>query len=153
MAKFLYKLQNILSIKVSLETQTKTAYTEASNKLDIEETNLKNLINKRLEYEEQCRHLSKARLDIPSIQRCNSAIEFSKELIKKQIVTVKVAERNLDLARNRLNNAMKERKTYEKLKENSFDVFKQEINAEEKKEIDELVSFNYNDNNKEIGEL
>jgi len=152
MAKFLYKLQNILNIKVSLETQSKTAYAEASNKFDIEETNLKNLIQKRLEYEEQCRQLSKSILDIPSIQRCNQAIEITKELIKKQIVTVKVAERNLDLARSRLNNAMKERKTYEKLKDNSFEVFKQEINSEEKKEIDELVSFNYNDNNKETGE-
>jgi len=150
-AKFLYKLQNILSIKVSLETQSKTAYAEASNKLDIEETNLNNLLKKRLEYEEQCRQLSKAILDIPSIQRCNRAMDITKELIKKQIVTVKVAEKNLDLARNRLNNAMKERKTYEKLKENSFEVFKQEINMEEKKEIDELVSFNYNDNNREIG--
>jgi len=150
-AKFLYKLQNILSIKVSLETQSKTAYAEASNKLDIEETNLNNLLQKRLGYEEQCRQLSKAILDIPSIQRCNRAMDITKELIKKQIVTVKVAEKNLDLARNRLNNAMKERKTYEKLKENSFEVFKQEINMEEKKEIDELVSFNYNDNNREIG--
>ena len=152
MAKFLYKLQNILNIKVSLETQSKTAYAEASTKFDIEETNLKNLIQKRLEYEEQYRQLSKAILDIPSLQRCNSAIDITKELIKKQIVTVKVAERNLDLARNRLNIAMKERKTYEKLKENSFEVFMQEINSEEKKEIDELVSFNYNDNNRETGE-
>ena len=152
MAKFLYKLQNILSIKVSLETQSKTAYAEASNKLDIEETNLNNLLKKRLEYEEQCRQLSKAILDIPSIQRCNRAMDITKELIKKQIVTVKVAEKNLDLARNRLNNAMKERKTYEKLKENSFEVFMKDLNSEEKKEIDELVSFNYNDNIRETGE-
>jgi len=151
MAKFLYKLQNILSIKISLETQSKTAYAEASNKFDAEESKLKNLIQKRLDYEEQYRQLSKAILDIPAIQRCNSAIDITKDMIKKQMVTVKVAEKNLDLARNRLNNAMKERKTYEKLKENSFEVFKQEINMEEKKEIDELVSFNYNDNNREIG--
>jgi len=145
MAKFLYKLQNILSIKESLEKQSKTAYADASNKFDREEINLKKLIQKRMEYEEQCRQLSKAILNIHAIQICNSAIEITKESIKKQMVTVKVAEKNLDLARNRLNNAMKERKTYEKLKENSFEVFKQEINIEEKKEIDELVSFNYND--------
>ena len=152
MAKFLYKLQNILSIKVSLETQSKTAYAEASNKFDAEETKLKNLIQKRLEYEEQYRQLSKAILDIPAIQRCNSAIDITKDMIKKQMVTVKVAEKNLDLARNRLNNAMKERKTYEKLKENSFEVFMKDLNSEEKKEIDELVSFNYNDNIRETGE-
>ena len=152
MAKFLYKLQNILSIKISLETQSKTAYAEASNKFDAEESKLKNLIQKRLEYEEQYRQLSKAILDIPAIQRCNSAIDITKDMIKKQMVTVKVAEKNLDLARNRLNIAMKERKTYEKLKENSFEVFMKDLNSEEKKEIDELVSFNYNDNIRETGE-
>jgi len=152
MAKFLYKLQNILSIKISLETQSKTAYAEASNKFDAEESKLKNLIQKRLDYEEQYRQLSKAILDIPAIQRCNSAIDITKDMIKKQMVTVKVAEKNLDLARNRLNNAMKERKTYEKLKENSFEVFMKDLNSEEKKEIDELVSFNYNDNIRETGE-
>ena len=152
MAKFLYKLQNILSIKVSLETQSKTAYAEASNKFDAEESKLKNLIQKRLDYEEQYRQLSKAILDIPAIQRCNSAIDITKDMIKKQMVTVKVAEKNLDLARNRLNIAMKERKTYEKLKENSFEVFMKDLNSEEKKEIDELVSFNYNDNIRETGE-
>jgi len=152
MAKFLYKLQNILSIKISLETQSKTAYAEASNKFDAEESKLKNLIQKRLDYEEQYRQLSKAILDIPAIQRCNSAIDITKDMIKKQMVTVKVAEKNLDLARNRLNIAMKERKTYEKLKENSFEVFMKDLNSEEKKEIDELVSFNYNDNIRETGE-
>ena len=152
MAKFLYKLQNILSIKISLETQSKTAYAEASNKFDAEESKLKNLIQKRLDYEEQYRQLSKAILDIPAIQRCNSAIDITKDMIKKQMVTVKVAEKNLDLARNRLNNAMKERKTYEKLKENSFEVFMKDLNSEEKKEIDELISFNYNDNIRETGE-
>lgn len=149
MAKFIYKLQNILNIKMSMEAQAKTAYAEASHKLDLEEAKLNELLQKRLEYEDQCRLLSKSRLDIPSIQKCNHAIEITKELIKKQIVSVKVAEKNLDAARNRLNDAMKARKTYEKLKENSFQVFLQELNAEEKKEIDELVSFQYNDNNRE----
>ena len=37
----------------------------------------------------------------------------------------------------------KERKTYEKLKENAFEEFKKEQNAEEQKEISELVSFRF----------
>lgn len=38
---------------------------------------------------------------------------------------------------------MKERKTYEKLKEKAFEQFKIEIEAQERKEIDELVSFRF----------
>lgn len=38
---------------------------------------------------------------------------------------------------------MKERKTYEKLKERAFEEFKLELNAAEQKEVDELVSFRH----------
>ena len=41
---------------------------------------------------------------------------------------------------------MIERKTYEKLKENAFEDFKKEIEVAEQKEIDELVSFKFNNN-------
>ena len=43
----------------------------------------------------------------------------------------------------KLDNAMKERKTYEKLREKAFEQFKIEIEAQERKEIDELVSFRF----------
>lgn len=152
MAKFTYKMQNILNIKNSMETQAKTAYAEAANRLREEEDKLNELLLRRQKYENQCRELSSAILDIPMIQQCNNAIEIIKQMLKKQILAVRVAERNLDSARNRLNEAMKERKTHEKLKDNAFEEFKQEINAQEKKEIDELVSFTYNDKKKETGE-
>lgn len=152
MAKFLYKMQNILDIKLRLETQAKTLYAQRANKLSEEEEKLRNLFVRKEGYEEHARELLSAKLDIPLMVRCNSAIEVIKEQIKKQIVAVHVAQKNLDLAREDLNQAMKERKTHEKLKESAFERFKQEINDQEKKEIDELVSFNYNDNNRETGE-
>ena len=47
---------------------------------------------------------------------------------------------------------MKERKTYEKLKEKAFEAFKQEVNAAEQKEVDELVSFRFGHGNVEESE-
>lgn len=38
---------------------------------------------------------------------------------------------------------MIERKTHEKLKENAFEEFKEELKGQEKKEVDELVSFKF----------
>ena len=38
---------------------------------------------------------------------------------------------------------MQERKIQDKLKENAFEVFKQEIAATESKEVDELVSYRH----------
>lgn len=48
-----------------------------------------------------------------------------------------------------MNEAVKERKIHEKLKENQFEVFLQELNREEIKEIDQLVSYQYNNRDAE----
>lgn len=39
---------------------------------------------------------------------------------------------------------MVDRKTYEKLREHAFDDFLRELEEQEKKEIDELVSYRFN---------
>ena len=52
------------------------------------------------------------------------------------------------MPREKLNKSMQERKIHEKLREKAFDEFKEEFKAEEKKEIDQLVSFTYNDRGK-----
>ena len=43
-----------------------------------------------------------------------------------------------------MNEVMQERKIHEKLREKAFDEFKQELAVAETKEIDELVSYTYN---------
>ena len=66
-----------------------------------------------------------------------------KSAVRTQMIQVHVAEKNVELARNRLNQVMMERKTYEKLREKAFEEFKQEIAYEENREIDQLVSYNF----------
>ena len=80
-------------------------------------------------------------LNIQELKRCNEAIEIKKLQAKDQEKAVKKAEREVELARIRLNEVMIERKTHEKLKEKAFEEFKVELEETEKKEIDELVSF------------
>ncbi len=60
------------------------------------------------------------------------------------------AQKQQELARQRLNNVMIERKTYEKLREKKMDEFKQELLLEEKKEIDELVSYTFNQEEEQV---
>lgn len=150
MAKFIYRMQNILNLKERLETQAKTEYAEMTLQLRQEEDAMRAIIARRRSYENELRGLAGRRLNVLEMKRCNEAISIIKELINQQAVRIKVAERNLDMARNHLNDAMQERKIQEKLKEKAFDEFKIELNASEMKEIDELVSFNYND--RETGE-
>lgn len=143
MAKFVYKMQNILDIKYKLESQAKTEYTNAQNQLNAEKQKMQILILKRKNYEGRLRKLVNSKLDILEIKSCKIGIENTIEEIKKQALQVKLTEKNLEYARVKLYEIMNDRKTHEKLKENAFEDFKKEINAQESKEIDELVSYTY----------
>ena len=54
----------------------------------------------------------------------------------------------LEAAREELGIVMKERKTQEILRDKDFEEFKKELMRQESKEIDELVSYTYNPNQK-----
>lgn len=143
MAKFVYSMQSILNIKYKMENQEKIAYANEQAKLRREEEKLKSYKERRLFYENKMRGEMKKTLDVRALYECNQGIEIMKEAIKNQKKEVEKAQRCVDKAQERLNEATKERKTQEKLRENAFEEFKQEINAQERQEIDELVSYNY----------
>ena len=138
MAKFLYSMQNVLDIKERLETQAKTEYAEMNNRLFIEEETMKRL-GKRLDSYENL-----ARSSASEMRRCNEAIDIIKNQMTQQAVRIRIAQRNVDNAMKKLTEAVQDRKIHEKLKEKAFEQFKLDINAQEMKEIDETVSFKYN---------
>lgn len=150
MAKFIYKMQNVLNVKLRLETQAKTEYAEKMRKLQDEEDRMRQLVSQSQHYQDEVKTLTSERLDIPKIKQCNDSIKVMKDLMNEQAIKIRVAQKNLEIARGKLSTAMQERKIHEKLREEAFEEFKLELNAEEKKEIDEVVSFNYN--NRETGE-
>ena len=143
MAKFVYNMQSILNIKYKLESQEKIAYANAQAKLRREEEKLNHFKDRRQFYENKMRGKMEERLDVRALYECNQGIEIMKQAIQEQKVHVEMAQQGVDKAQERLNEAMKERKTYEKLRENAFEEFVKELNAQESKEIDELVSYNY----------
>lgn len=143
MAKFVYRMQNILDIKNKLETQARNSYAVARMRLTQEEEKLNLLFAQKKSYEDAYREQLSGNIDVRQINICRNAIELSKNMIKLQLVEVKVAGKNLEAARIRLGEVMKERKIQEKLREKAFDEFLKELNDQEKKEIDELVSFRF----------
>lgn len=148
MAKFKYRLQNILDIKIRLETQAKTEFATAMNALQAEEDRMRELLIKKQRCQDDMRSSALGRVDVIQLRIGTSSVKAVDEMIKQQIVKVRIAEKNLEKAREQLNEAVKERKIHEKLKEKAFEEFKIELNDEEKKEIDQLVSFTYNDKGK-----
>ena len=146
MAKFQYKLQSVLDIKEKLESQEKIAFGLAAAKLQEEQEILQNLMIQKAGYDKNARKLVEGSIDLLEINICRKAIETMKTRIRSQMINVHKAEKQLDLVRRRLNEVMIERKTYEKLREKKFEEFKMELAYEEKKEVDELVSYTYHQN-------
>lgn len=147
MAKFNYRMQSILDLKLKLEDQERTNYGLASMRLREEEEKLQQLALRRAGYEKQGRELrSGGTIDIVELETNRKAVEAMKVLIRAQMLEVRRAEKDVEAARRRLQEAMQERKIHEKLRENAFEVFKEELEYDEKKQIDELVSYTYSVN-------
>ena len=139
MAKFVFKMQNILAVKEKLESQAKAEYGLEISKLR-EEEQKKILLEQKKQQLTECLHDT---LDMPRIKQYEQAVEDMKICIREQQHIIKQQEEKVAKARKKLDDAMKERKTYEKLKERAFEEFKLELNAAEQKEVDELVSFRH----------
>lgn len=149
MKKFRYSMQSLLVIKRKLEDQAKAAYGAAKLRLTEEEERLEALQRQREAYVEEKRKIMATRLDVPKLNRLQLAVEAMDDRIARQRQSVKKAEAALHAAEERLVESMTERKTQERLRENAFEEYRQEMNAEEQKEIDERTSFRYGVNETE----
>lgn len=149
MKKFRYSMQSLLVIKQKLQDQAKAAYGAAKLRLNEEEELLFELQQKREAYVEEKREVMASRLDVPKLNRLQMAVEAMDDRIIRQKQNVKKAEAAMHVAEERLVESMTERKTQERLRENAFEVYRQEMNAEEQKEIDERTSFRYGINEAE----
>ena len=143
MAKFIFKMESILSVKEKLEEQAKAEYSIEIMKLRQEEEKLDELEKRKNAYQTRLYEAVMDTLNISEIKILEDSVENIKYNIKLQLIVIANQQKKVDRAREELDNAMKERTTYEKLKEKAFEEFKEQINAEEQKEINELVSFKF----------
>lgn len=146
MAKFTYRMQNILDVKIKMENQAKLAYGIANRRLSEEQEKLQQIFLQKASYEHRARELVSGTLKVQEIRECRNAIDVMKVRQRAQMMNVHAAEKNAEQARAELNRLMVERKTQEKLRERAFEEFKQELAYAEGKEIDELVSYTYHKN-------
>ena len=144
MAKFKYRMQNILDVKMKLESQAKIAYGIANQKYLDEQHKLQEIVLRRAGYERALKESMMGTIDVKQVTHAREDVNAIKTIMRRQMIEVHKAERALEDARRALNEIMQERKTHEKLKEKAFEAFKEELKAEESKEIDQLVSYTYN---------
>ena len=82
MAKFRYRMQNILEIKEKMEEQEKVAYGIANARLLEEQEKLQKLFVRKAGYEARLKELTSAKLDIVEIQTCKRASDSVKSMIR-----------------------------------------------------------------------
>lgn len=148
MAKFKYRMQSILNIKLKMEEQAKMQFAQAQAKLNEEEEKLQKLKDRKVLYETELKAKLQSKLDLRKIEELQNAVMRMDEFIAIQMREVDKAARLVEKERQKLAEVMMERKSHEKLKENAFEEFLQELNNAEGKEVDELTSYTYGQKNK-----
>lgn len=143
MARFVFSMQNLLNMKEKLEEQEKNNYSRANMLYQEALDELEQIKARRQREEESLKQCLKETIDVREIRRREEAVEIVKLYIKQQQLVVMQREQEVQEAREKLAEAMKERKTFEKLREKAFQAFMEEENKKEQKEVDELVSYRY----------
>lgn len=150
MAKFIYRMQNILNIKYKLEESAKQEYAEARQALVAEEQKLDALKKRKQGYYEAYQASIQGRLDFLEIEENANSMDILDMMIEEQNAVIRQKSKELELARQKMAREMQERKMHEKLKEKKFDEFKQELNATEKRETDEVAGYQFTSAKKEV---
>lgn len=136
-------MQNILELKKKIEEQEKANFGMATARYNEEQQKLREIMIKQAGYERQLRELTVGEINIKEIKTCKSAIASMKVALRAQMIEVSKAQKAMENARKKLNSVMMERKMHEKLREHAFEEFLDEIDREESKITDELVSYTY----------
>ena len=143
MAKFIYRMQNILNLKEKLEEEAKNSYVAQLARVHAKEDALAALVAQKEQYEEEGRRMRLTKLNVRDLQENEYAVSTMRGMIKAQEEALCREEEILEEKREGYEEAMKERKTQDKLKEKAFEEFKAELNMQEAKEIDQLTSYVY----------
>lgn len=143
MAVFRFSMQNILNMKEKLEEQEKNNFAQANRRLLEAQEELEKLKRRLLQKELELRETVYQLMDVQEVRTQENAVEIVKMYVRQQQLVVVQREKEVEVARQRLQEAMKERKTFEKLREKAFEAFVAEENRREQKEVDELVSYRH----------
>jgi len=143
MKKFVFTLQALYDYKLSVEKNQKAELKKAQQAL-------RDLIDEELRllqaYADNERSLERALIQnedvVPALSEHDAYFRFLRDALKEIRKRIARAEEVVAQCQERLIITMKEIKTYKKLRDEQFHEYMKEVQAEEDKEIGDLVSFN-----------
>ncbi len=141
MAKFKYRFQTLLNVKENMEKNVKNELGIAVQELEKQKEILRKLQYEIESQENEYRYEGERKTVILKLRQRLEYIKLIQERKEQQQQRVKEAKRNVDKIRERLIEAMKEKKVLENLKEKEWIVFKKEQEKLEQLLVDELVNY------------
>lgn len=141
MSKFQFNLQPLFNIKVQMEEMAKNKLSKALKELANQEMLLSKYLNDKASCIDELS--SKFKDGLPSfiLKSYSLYIAQLNDKITRQKEIIKLAKKNVDTVREELLKATQEREMIEKLKEKKYAAYLHEINKQEQKLTDELISY------------
>lgn len=140
MASFNFKLERVLNYKETVENQKKNKFAQVRQRLNREELLLDDFYkHKRLVVEEKNSYNRKIKAG--ELALYNTYIDTINRRIENQKMIVTRTKEELNKAKDEMVDAVKEKKIFEKLKENQYEEFIYEQGKEEEKINDNLISY------------
>lgn len=143
MAKFQFRLQNVLNIKEKFEEQKKMELSNANQLLNIEEKRLEHFTILRNDNIDLFRNKTCNRITVKDIRDLGEINQYYSNIIVEQDIVVAKAGDRVSCIKEELKEALIQKKIYEKLKEDAYARYYEEECKEEQKLLDEIVSYRY----------
>ena len=136
MKKFKFSLEKVLSLREFEEKQAQIELGKAQSVVNDINEQLKFIASERVKSNES-RSKSSDLTFLMSIENYINGLDYKKELLIQELAKAQII---LEEKRAIVIEAIKKRKSLEKLKEKQFESYKKEYNKEEEKILDEISS-------------
>ena len=135
---YVFKLQSVLDYRINIEEKILNDFSEKKRELEAEKLNLKCLIKERVDLIDEIRKMPGKKLYAEDIARHVDYVEKIREKEKQQKEIIERVKVELEVKREELLEAVKQRKVMEKLKERHTEEYESNMGALEQKNSDEM---------------
>lgn len=140
MANFNFKLERVLNYKKTFEDYKKGKYGTVHKKLIEEENELDRFYKYKKSLMDE-KKLSSTKIKAGDLALYNNYINKLNVQIKNQEEIIIETKNELEEAKKEMITAVKEKKIFEKLKENEYEEYLYQLKKQEEKQNDTLLSF------------
>ncbi len=136
--EFIFRFDSILRQRKILEDNEAKEFARLSNIYNAECDKLTKLVNKFGDTQKELSEKKRNNIDIKELKRYYTYLDALKTDMGSQRLRIKGAETKMEAQRKKLVIAQKNKKMIDKLKENDFNLFKEEERKNEIKTVDDI---------------